>query len=71
MSLFFAESAMIAVLGIIFGLVIGGFFVWYTAHNGIYMGDMGATGMILGDIIYANSIFVMQPYLRPYRFWSH
>ena len=54
MSLFFAESAFIAVLGIIFGLVIGGILVAYTAKHGFYFGDIGATGMILGDVIYAK-----------------
>jgi ABC-type lipoprotein release transport system permease subunit len=54
MSLFFAESAFIAILGIIIGLFIGGIFVAYTVKHGFYFGDIGATGMILGDVIYAK-----------------
>jgi putative ABC transport system permease protein len=54
MALFFAESGMIAVCGIIMGLVIGGILVTYATKVGFYFGDLGTTGMILGDVIYAK-----------------
>jgi ABC-type lipoprotein release transport system permease subunit len=54
MSLFFAESGMIAIGGIILGSIIGGIMVAYTAKYGFYFGDMGTTGMILGDVIYSK-----------------
>ena len=52
MMLFFTESGMIAVGGIVLGLVIGGLLVAYGAKFGFYFGDIGATGMVLGDTIY-------------------
>jgi ABC-type lipoprotein release transport system permease subunit len=54
MSLFFAESGMIAVIGIVLGLLIGGIMVAYATKYGFYFGDLGTTGMILGDVIYAK-----------------
>ncbi|MBI9049034.1 MAG: ABC transporter permease [Anaerolineaceae bacterium] len=54
MVLFFAESGMIAVIGIFLGLIIGGIMVAYATKYGFYFGDLGTTGMILGDVIYAK-----------------
>ena len=54
MALFFAESGFIAVGGIVMGLIIGGLMVAYASTVGFYFGDLGTTGMIMGDVIYAK-----------------
>jgi ABC-type lipoprotein release transport system permease subunit len=54
MALFFAESGYIAVGGIVMGLIIGGLMVAYASTVGFYFGDLGTTGMILGDVVYAK-----------------
>ncbi len=53
MAMFFAESSLLAVGGVIIGLVLGGAMVFYATKYGIYIGDMGITGFILGERIYA------------------
>lgn len=53
MSLFFAESSLLAVGGIIIGMFVGGVLVWYATTYGFYIGNMGITGMLLGERIYA------------------
>jgi len=53
MAMFFAESGLLAVGGIGMGLVIGGLLVAYATRIGFYIGDLGVTGMILGERIYA------------------
>ena len=53
MAMFFAESSLLAVGGIGMGLVIGGLLVAYASKIGFYIGDMGVTGFILGERIYA------------------
>jgi ABC-type lipoprotein release transport system permease subunit len=53
MILFFAESAMLAVGGIAIGLVLGGLLVWYASTVGFYIGDMGITGILFEERIYA------------------
>ncbi len=52
MGLFFAESAVLAVGGIIMGLALGGLIVWYTSTNGFYIGNFGVTGIMIGERIY-------------------
>jgi ABC-type lipoprotein release transport system permease subunit len=54
MAMFFAESSLLAVGGILMGLVIGGLLVYYATHFGFYIGNIGVTGMTLGDRIYAS-----------------
>ena len=54
MAMFFAESSLLAVGGIVLGLAMGGLMVAYATHYGFYIGDFGFTGMILGDRIYAQ-----------------
>ncbi len=51
MGLFFAESAVLAVGGIIMGLALGGLIVWYTSTNGFYIGNFGVTGILIGERI--------------------
>jgi ABC-type lipoprotein release transport system permease subunit len=53
MLMFFAESSLLTVGGILIGLVLGGLMVYYGTVQGFFIGDMGVTGIILGDTIYA------------------
>jgi ABC-type lipoprotein release transport system permease subunit len=53
MVMFFAESALLAVGGIGIGFILGGVLVAYFNKFGVYIGNMGITGMLLGDRIYA------------------
>jgi ABC-type lipoprotein release transport system permease subunit len=53
MAMFFAESSLLAVGGIGMGLVMGGLLVAYASKVGFYIGDVGVTGFILGERIYA------------------
>lgn len=52
MALFLAESSLLAVGGILLGLIVGGVLVLYATHVGFYIGNMGITGMVIGDTIY-------------------
>lgn len=54
MAQFLVEGAMIATLGIIGGLIFGGALVWYFTVYGFFIGDMGMTGILMGDQIYAH-----------------
>jgi ABC-type lipoprotein release transport system permease subunit len=54
MAQFLVEGAMIATLGIIGGLILGGALVWYFTVYGFFIGDMGMTGILMGDQIYAH-----------------
>lgn len=54
MAMFFAESALLAVGGIVIGLLLGGLLVAYGTHFGFYIGNYGITGMLLEEYIYAN-----------------
>jgi len=54
MAMFFAESSLLAVGGILMGLVLGGLLVFYATRYGFYIGNMGVTGMTLGERIYAS-----------------
>ncbi|MDD2921633.1 MAG: ABC transporter permease [Anaerolineales bacterium] len=53
MAQFLVEGALIATGGIIGGLILGGMLSMYFAKYGFYVGDMGLTGMLMGDQIYA------------------
>ena len=54
MAQFLVEGAMIATLGILGGLIFGGGLVWYFTMYGFFIGDMGMTGILMGDQIYAH-----------------
>jgi ABC-type lipoprotein release transport system permease subunit len=53
MAMFFAESSLLAVGGIIMGMILGGVMVYFAATRGFYIGDMGITGALFRDRIYA------------------
>ena len=53
MAQFLAEAALLATGGVIGGLVIGGAMVAYFNVNGFYIGNMGITGVLFEDRIYA------------------
>ncbi len=53
MSMFFFESSFLAIGGIIAGLIIGGLMVYYASTVGFYFGDVGSTGLMIGERIYA------------------
>jgi ABC-type lipoprotein release transport system permease subunit len=53
MAMFFAESTLLAIGGIIIGLILGGMLVYYFATVGLYVGDFGITGALFRDRIYA------------------
>ena len=48
MAMFLAESSLLAVGGIIMGLIIGGAMVAYATNVGFYIGNMGITGITHG-----------------------
>lgn len=50
--MFLIESAMLAVLGVILGLVLGGLLVLYSNKVGFYIGDFGLSGMLLRERLY-------------------
>ena len=54
MMLFLAESSMLAVGGVVMGLIIGVLATLYFNINGFYIGDMGLSGMTIADTIYAK-----------------
>ena len=53
MAQFLAEAALLATGGVIGGLVIGSALVAYFNVNGFYIGNMGLTGVLFEDRIYA------------------
>ncbi|NLF51972.1 MAG: ABC transporter permease [Leptolinea sp.] len=57
MSMFFFESSFLAIGGIIAGLIIGGLMVYYASTVGFYFGDVGSTGLMIGERIYAYMRF--------------
>ena len=54
MMLFLAESSMLAIGGVIMGLIIGVLATLYFNVNGFYIGNMGLSGMMIADTIYAK-----------------
>lgn len=56
MVMFLIESAILAMMGVLMGLVLGGCLVWYATEIGFYIGNMGITGIMLGERIYASLI---------------
>ncbi|NMC52140.1 MAG: ABC transporter permease [Chloroflexi bacterium] len=53
MAMFFAESTLLAVGGILIGMILGGIMVAYATYVGFYIGDFGIEGLLIGDRIYA------------------
>lgn len=53
MAQFLAEAGLLATGGVIGGLILGGLVVAYFTRFGIYIGNYGVQGMLLGDTIYA------------------
>ena len=54
MAQFLAEAALLATGGVIGGLIIGGAAVAYFTVNGINIGNIGVTGVLFEDRIYAH-----------------
>ncbi len=54
MAMFFAESSLLAAMGILMGLVIGGLLALYATKIGFYIGNMGITGILMGERIYGQ-----------------
>ncbi len=54
MGMFFAESALLAIAGIVMGLLIGGAIVAYATRVGFFIGNVGASGIMIGETIYAH-----------------
>jgi putative ABC transport system permease protein len=54
MFLFLAESALLAIGGVLMGIVLGWLAVRAFNINGFYIGKMGLTGFMVADTIFAN-----------------
>ena len=54
MALFFAESFLLAIGGVVIGVILGGIMVALSAKYGFYIGDVGISGMLIGERIYAH-----------------
>ena len=54
MMLFLAESSLLAIGGVILGLIIGVLATMYFNVNGFYIGNMGLSGIAITDTIYAK-----------------
>ena len=52
--LFLAESSLLAIGGVIMGLILGLLATYYFNVNGFYIGNMGISGMLISDTIYAK-----------------
>jgi ABC-type lipoprotein release transport system permease subunit len=54
LTMFLAESGLLAVGGILLGLILGGLVVAYFTRYGFYIGNFGLTGILIGDRIYTQ-----------------
>ncbi len=54
MSLFLAESSLLAVGGVIIGVILGTLATYYFNIHGFYIGNMGISGILVTDTIYAK-----------------
>jgi ABC-type lipoprotein release transport system permease subunit len=52
MAMFFAESSLLAVGGIVMGVALGSLVSAYIQQYGIFIGDFGVTGILIGERIY-------------------
>lgn len=53
MAMFMTEAGLIATGGVIGGMILGGMMVWYFTRYGFYIGNIGLTGLLMGDRIYS------------------
>ena len=53
MAMFLTEAGLLATGGVIGGLLLGGLMVYYFTRYGFYIGNIGLTGLLMGDRIYA------------------
>jgi ABC-type lipoprotein release transport system permease subunit len=54
MAMFLAESSLLAVGGIVMGLILGGLVVAYFTRYGFYIGNFGITNLLISDRIYTD-----------------
>jgi ABC-type lipoprotein release transport system permease subunit len=54
MAMFLAESTLLAIGGIVMGLILGGLVIAYLTKYGFYIGNFGMTGILLTDTIYTK-----------------
>jgi ABC-type lipoprotein release transport system permease subunit len=54
MAMFLAETSLLAVGGVIMGIILGGLAVAYFTNYGFSIAKMGITGIMLGNTVYAN-----------------
>jgi len=54
MAMFMAETTLLAIGGILVGLVLGILVVYFFSKNGFYIGNMGITGFLMSDTIYTK-----------------
>jgi len=54
MAMFLAESTILALGGVVMGVILGYLAVRGININGFYVGDMGLSGFLIGNTIYAN-----------------
>jgi ABC-type lipoprotein release transport system permease subunit len=52
MAMFFAESSLLAAGGVVMGVALGGLVSAYVQRYGIFIGDFGITGILIGERIY-------------------
>ena len=52
--MFLTESTLLAVGGVIMGIILGGLMTAYFTHYGFYIGKMGISGMLIGNTVYAK-----------------
>jgi ABC-type lipoprotein release transport system permease subunit len=53
MAMFLTEAGLLATGGVIGGLILGGIMVWYFTKYGFYIGNIGLTGILMGERIYS------------------
>ncbi len=55
--LFLAETALLTIIGIGLGLIIGLMIITYFSNHGFYIGNMGISGYLIGNMIYTELTF--------------
>ena len=63
MAMFLAESSLLAVGGILMGLVLGGLVIAYFTKYGFFIGNMGISGLLIQDTIYTDLTLADTVYL--------
>jgi len=54
MAMFLLQAGLLGITGTLFGIVLGTLGVAYFMKNGIFIGDIGTTGILFGERIYAR-----------------